>query len=191
MVDWTEVRNEFRVDQLIDLYVKINKNAQVYSGVDGYGKGIVWQGWVMQAGSVAGQMFSWIDGTGLSQYGVTDYIDGIYLMFDGNSYTNNKPYFIKIEPGLIDWQYIENQLDAIRKSKMAWYQLWFEKLEQKLADLYNKAKKAADTQVEAIKSGLTKVLIIGGVGFLAWTAWNSYFKYDLLLRQGAKYLKQR
>jgi hypothetical protein len=193
MANWAKIKDDFAVDQLIGLYVKVNKDTPVYAYIDGYGNGVLWVGWAVKAGEIAGRLDSWVDGSAFVKYGASDYIDGLYFMMEGTQYTNNKPYYIKFEPGLLDWGYTRSQLDAIRKSKMKFYEKWFDELENKLRDIYNAAKQDADNKVEAIKTGMVKAgkIAIGvGVVFVVWKAWDSFFKYDYLLKQGAKYLKR-
>jgi hypothetical protein len=190
MANWKAIKDSFSVDGLFDLYIKVTKKTPVIQFIDGYGKAQPWKGWTLQSNTIAGKLYSWIDGTEFSQYGIEDNIDGIYLLFYGTDATGGKTYMIKLVPGLIDWEYVKVQLDYNRKAKMNFYEGWFDDVETNLVELYQEYDDAANAYVEDVK----KKLLIGGVvlvgGFAAWTYWNSYYKYKFLLKSATKTIKK-
>lgn len=136
--DWRTMRDNFTVDQLVNLNLRVTKDIKVYSIPSG---GVVWEGWTIYAHTNAGVCDTWIDGKEFAQYGYVDKnVDGIYLGMKGTAATQNKTYYIKLEKNLIDWNYIKSQIDDNQRSTMNSFEQFVESL---------------DTQLNATKDAVT------------------------------------
>lgn len=170
--DWKKIRNDFRVDGLIGLYIRAAKKTQVYSSP--LGEGTVWQGWEIQQGQIMGRVYSWIDGTPANpSYPPLD-VRALYIMFEGTAATNWKNYYVKVEKGLIDWPHLQAQLTQQQKSNMNWYEGFTTDVENALCDF-------SDTVTYYGK-------IAVGV-LLAYAVWDNWLKYEFLLYRAKKTLK--
>ncbi len=166
---------DFKIDELTGLYFKITKPAKIYSSV--YPKPVEWKGWVMSKGSIAGKLFSWVD-TAQPNYG-TPINQGLFLQFRlRDDFVNGKFYYIKVEPQMLDWVFINNQVDAVRRSKMSWYQRYYDDLETAITDYY-----------EDVKNNAVKGFKMAGGLLLAYGLWEFVIKPEIQVRRIERVVK--
>lgn len=149
MANWRDIRNNFRVDELVGLNVRLLKDVQpFYSPI---GNGTKWDGWVIRAGQLTSKLYSWVDSTPANQnYPALD-VDGLWLMFFLYDDDNQQAYYIKLEPKMIDWDDLKQRLDTQRRANMNFYENMFEDLDTAIAD-----------QTNEIKDYVTSALWVGG-----------------------------
>ncbi len=123
-------KKKLLVSDLIDTYLKCTKPAKVYTGADvrlKKSKRKVW--WTYQAGDIIGKLYAWV----LNEQ------DEIFLMFYVNNDLNQKPYYIKLEKKMIDWNFTYKQLEAKRLSNLSWFDKWVEDIEAAAEDSFKKS----------------------------------------------------
>lgn len=169
--DWKKVRNNFRVDQLIGLYIRASKEVQVYSNPEG---AVQWPGWKIRPGQIMGRVWTWIDSTPIYNGLPERDVDGLYIGFEGGAETNYKKYYVKVEKGLIDWTYLEQQLTQQQKNNMNWYN-------GLTADFENSF---CEVQSQVIKYGKIGLGVI-----VAYLVWDNYLKYEFLAYRAKSILK--
>lgn len=159
----------FNVSDLEDLYIKVNKQTQVYTPLLD-----VWQGWTYGAGETVGKLYSFVsewdeplDGMTWEAfkiqrraiYGSYPSPKGLWLVFKTVQGTS---YYIKYEKGLIDWNNINIQLTAARRAKMGWFGKYFDELENAIvAKLQATAQAAKEGLAIGAGIGLTILAIYG------------------------------
>lgn len=169
MANWRDIKNNFRVDQLLGLNVKLLRKTKVYYSP--INEPTIWAGWELQAGQITGKLFSWVNDTPANQnYPPLD-VDGLWLMFylnDNWNDPNEKAYYIKIESKLIDWNYTKDQLDAQRRSNMNWYENLLEDFDTAISDYKNE-----------VSDYVTNALWVGGSIVAVMFYWNFIGKYQV------------
>ncbi len=145
---------DFRIDQLVDLYLKGAKDLQCYSTPSK--KNAVW--FKKEKGQILGKLFSWVENQ-----------EGVFMMFKiGDNYDKvglYTSYYIPLESKIIDWNHVKPQLDARRRENMTFYDKWFDDLETALEDYEKKL-------LAGVKDGLLwGGVIVGGV-----ILWKVYFQ---------------
>ena len=175
MANWREIKDNFKVDQLLGLNLKLLKDVDLYYQPLNPDP-IKWDGWKLRAGQVTGKLYSWVSNVPANQnYPPLD-IDGVWLMFfldDIWDFTNpdQKVYYIKITPKMFDWEYTKTLLDAQRRSNMNWYENILEDFDTALNDYYNNLK---DTVNDA--------LWVGGILAAGILYWGTIGKYQVQAR---------
>jgi len=168
MADWRQIKKDFAVDQLIGLYIKVNKDVDVtFNPIIGTDE----PAGKIKAGQVAGRVYSWVDDSPpyLNSPGLD--VDGLYIMFERQVYSQNRPYYMKVSKGLIDWNHLKNQLDEQRKSNMNYYEGMLDQIDTYLTE----------TQ-QAISDSLTTAAY-WGIGILTtWFVWENVLKPMIYLR---------
>lgn len=170
-LDWKDIRKNFRVDQLIGLYIRSAKKCQVYQNPIG---GVKWQGWEIQAGQIMGKVYTWVDSSPIYAGTAELDVDGLFICFEGTSATNGKKYYVRVEKGLIDWPHLENQLTLQRKQNLGWYDNFAFDMEQSYCEVQKKVEYYA----------------YWGLGILgALFIWDNYLKYEFLAYRAKKIFK--
>jgi hypothetical protein len=165
---------DFRIDVLVNLYLKLNKDANCYALPSKKEK--VW--FKKSKGEIAGKLFSWIENE-----------EGVFMMFKVNDdFSTIKPYtsyYIPLQSKQIEWSSVKTQLDTKRRSEMQFYDVWFEDLEKAVEDYENKL-------LDGLKTGLYwgAVLVIGVVGFKFLEAYVKAKFYGAVVREGLKEVKK-
>lgn len=146
-IDWKDIRKNFRVDALVGLYVKVLKDTTVYINPVG---NVVWEGWKIRKGQTAGMVYSWVDSTPANPYYPPLDVDGLFIMFQGGADTNYKPYYIKLEKNLLDWDFVKAQLDDNRKNQMNYYELMFQDIENNVCQNIANIETAGKIAIAAV-----------------------------------------
>ena len=129
--------SDFHIDSLLDLYPKLTKDTPVYSQPNQKSK---W--WTKLKGELAGKLYSWVI-----------YDNEVYMMFYlQDNYLNTKPYYIRLEAKMIDWEHMKPQLTEKRRKDMVFYDRWFDEFETALTEKYQKIVTAV---TDTAKKGLT------------------------------------
>ena len=167
--DWRSMRDNFTVDQLVNLNLRVTKNVKVYSDPSG---GVLWDNWTIYANTIAGTCDTWVDGKEFAQYGyVNKDVDGVYLGMKPTAATGNKPYYLKLEGKFIDWEYLKTQIDDNQRAQMSAFQNFVEDL---------------DTKIQDTKTAVSDTLTTAaywGIGILTtWFVWENVLKPMIYLR---------
>lgn len=144
---------EIKPQDLVYTYIKLTKKVKVYDSPENADANkAAW--FEKQAGDVTGKLFSWIDTSPTTgkKY------KSIYLMFKVNDDFSNgvKPYFVKFEPKIIDWQFSKQELIKKGQADMNFFEKFVDDMENKAID-YGKELLSYG------KSGLTWGLTLGGI----------------------------
>jgi len=165
MANWRDLRNNFKVDQLKGLNVRFLKDVQPYYSP--LRNGAKWAGWTIRKGQLSSKLYSWVDSTPANQnYPALD-VDGLWLMFYLNDDYNQRPYYVKLESKMIDWDDLKSRLDAQRRLNMNFYENMFEDFDTAISDYSNE-----------VKDYVTNALYVGGAFVLLMLYWNTVGKYQ-------------
>jgi hypothetical protein len=165
---------------LVLTYVKLSKRAAVYETPElGDKGGPVW--FYKEAGQVTGKLFSWVDTspTTGAKY------KSMYLMFkSGDDFTAGvKPYFVKFEPKIIDWNFSKQQLIAKNQLDMNFFEKFVDDMENMAIDYGNGL-------LDYAKSGLKWGVIIGGTVLFFGTVVIPYIKFRVLKSTARDLIKE-
>jgi hypothetical protein len=135
---------DLTVEDLYGTYIKLAKDTNVFLYPQHGEKNTpVW--FTKRKGEIAGKLFSWVDakkpnyGNAFGKY--------IYLVFTVNDDINGKNYYIRIEKGMIDWEFTKAELLKKRQANMN----LFEKFKDDLELSFEAWKQDV---VDNVKSGL-------------------------------------
>lgn len=167
---------DFYLYDIVDLFMKVNKEVTVYSWPVKSSK-YIW--WKYKAGDFVGKVESFLSewDTPLEGYDYNVWKrnrlnlydntmpNGLWFVFKTNQ---DQSYYILFEKGLIDWNEVKKQLTANKRQNMGWFERYFDELEDAIIQ---KAKATAQAAKEGLGIGL-------GIGALILTGYGIFKAYQ-------------